>query len=67
MHSLADERIEDSGRHSNQCLTFTGLHLNDLAFVQTDSANNLHVEGSKADRAVRHFPHKSEHLDEQLL
>ena len=42
--ALAVERIEVDGQGGDERLAFTGLHFGDLAVVQDDAADQLHVE-----------------------
>ena len=42
--ALAGERVQVGGQGGDQRLAFAGLHLGDLAAVQDDAADQLHVE-----------------------
>jgi hypothetical protein len=46
------ERVEIGGEGGDQRLALAGLHLGDVALVQEDAADQLHVEGAQAQRAL---------------
>ncbi len=43
MDALSGQRIQVNRQGSNQCLTFTGLHLSDTALMQDDTADDLYT------------------------
>ena len=53
MDAAAGERVEIDRQRRDQRLAFAGLHLGNLAFVQDHAADQLHVEMSLADGALR--------------
>ena len=58
MDTLALKRIEIDGKRRDKCLALAGLHLGDLAAVERDAADQLHIimplakgaDGRLADR-----------------
>ena len=52
VHALAADAVEVGRQNRSQRLTFTGLHLGDVAEVQRRTAHHLHVEGA----LVQHPP-----------
>ena len=63
----AGERIEVRGQRRHQRLAFAGAHLGDLAVVQRDAADQLHVEVAHVERALAGFAHHGERFGQQLL
>ncbi len=55
MHALALVGVEDHGDRRDQRLAFSGLHLGDIGVVQGHGADQLHVEGTQPQLALRFF------------
>jgi len=55
VHALAGERVQVSGQGRDQRLAFAGTHFGDLALMQRQAADQLHVEVTHAQRADRAF------------
>ena len=53
MHALARQRIEIGREGGNQRLALAGFHFGDIPPVQEDAADQLHIEGTQAERAMR--------------
>ena len=49
---LTRQRIQVQGEGGDQGLTFTGLHFGNLALVQHDTADNLHIKGNHVPRQL---------------
>ena len=47
-----------AGKRGDQRFAFAGLHFGDLALVQHDSADQLHIEMAHAERAAAGFAHQ---------
>ena len=67
VHALAFERVQIDRQGRDQGLAFAGRHLRDLALVEDDAADKLHVVMALAERALRGFARNGEGLDEQVL
>ena len=60
VHALAAERVEVGRERRHQRLALAGAHLGDLAFVQGEAADQLHVEVAHAEHPARRFAHHGE-------
>src|SRR3546814_4176576 len=58
MDSLALERVEVAGKLRHQRLALARRHFGDLAAVEHDAADHLHVEMAHAERADRRLAHR---------
>ena len=67
VHAVARQRVEVAGEGGHERLSFTGLHLSDLAAVQNHAADELHVEVTHAERSHRCFACNGERLDLKVL
>ena len=67
MDALAGERIEIGGQGGDERLAFAGLHLGDLAAVQDDAADELHVEVPHVEHAAAGLAHDGERLGQQIV
>ena len=67
MHALAFERIEIDGQRRDECLALARTHLRNLALVQADAADHLHVEMTHAKNAPRRLAHDGKRLGKQLV
>ena len=61
------ERVQVERQRRDQRLALAGLHLGDLALVQDDAAEALHVEVAQADGAPRRLAHGRERLRQDLV
>ena len=43
VHTVSGQCIQEYGEGSHQCLTFTGCHFRNLAFVQNDTTEQLYI------------------------
>ena len=50
--ALAGDRVEDRGERRDEGLALAGAHLRDLALVEHDAADQLHVEVAHAERPL---------------
>ena len=65
--ALAIERIEIGGERGNQRLALAGAHLGDLAAVEHDAADHLHVVVPLAEHALGGLAHRRERLGQQIV
>src|SRR5207244_9415893 len=65
--AVAGKRVQVEGLRRDERLTFTGLHLGDVALVENDAAHHLDVEGTLAERALGSLANGRVGLEEQLL
>ncbi len=55
VNAVAGEGVEIAGKSGDEGFAFTGLHLGDLAGVEDDTADHLHVEVTHLDGAFAGF------------
>ena len=67
MNALACQRVEVSGKGRDECLAFARLHLGDLAAVQHDAADQLHVEVPHVEHPPAGFADHRERLRQQIV
>ena len=67
MHALAGERVQINRRGGRQGLAFAGLHLRDLALVQHNAADELHVVVALAECPPGRFAHHGKGLGQQRV
>ncbi|MBS1216100.1 MAG: hypothetical protein H6R20_1074 [Proteobacteria bacterium] len=67
MHALAGERVQIHGERRDERLAFAGAHFGDLAVVQDDPADQLHVEVPHVQRALGRFADHREGLGQELV
>ena len=67
VHALARQRIQVRRQGCHQGLALTGAHLGDLALVQRDAADQLHIEVPHLERAARRLAHHGEGFGQQLI
>ena len=67
VHALAGDRVEVHREGRRQGLALTGLHLGDVAEVESCAAHDLHVVGALAERALGRFAHRGEGLGHELV
>ena len=65
--ALAGQRVEVDRKRCDQRLAFAGLHLGDVAFVQHDAADQLHVEMPLAERALGRLAHGGEGRNQNVV
>jgi hypothetical protein len=65
MDSVAGQRIQVRRQRCHQRLAFARAHFGDLAQVQRQAADQLHVEMPQAELAPRSLPHQRERLGNQ--
>ena len=62
VNALARQRVEVGGQRGDERLALAGAHLGDLAVVERDAAEELHVEVPHRQRALAGFAHDGERL-----
>jgi hypothetical protein len=67
MHALAFERVEVGGKGGDERLALAGAHLGDLAVVQHDAADELHVEVAHANGALAGLAHDREGVGQNVI
>ena len=67
MDAVAVERVEVGGKGGHQRLSLAGLHLRDLAAVQHDAANQLHVEMAHREHAAPRLAHHGECISQKVV
>ena len=67
MHALAGQRVQIRRQRRHQGLALAGAHLGDLAGMQRQAADQLHVEMAQAQLAARRLAHQRERLGHQLV
>ncbi len=67
VHAFAGERVEVGRERRDERLALAGAHFGDLALVQRDAADELHVEVAHAERAARRLAHHGERLGQQFV
>ena len=65
MHAVAGERVQVGRQRRHQRLALAGAHLGDLAGVQREAADQLHVEMAQPELAARGLAHQREGLGHQ--
>ena len=67
MDALAVERVEIDRERRDQRLALAGAHLGDLAAVEDDAADHLHVVMALAEHALGRLAHRGEGLGQQVV
>ena len=67
MDALARQRIQIGVERGDERFALARAHLGDLALVQRDAADELHVEVAHPERAPRRLAHERERLGQQHL
>ena len=67
VHALAGERVEVGRQRGDERLALAGAHLGDLALVQRQAADELHVEVAHAEHALRGLADDREGLGQDLF
>ena len=67
VHALAGQRVQVDRQRGDQGLAFAGAHLGDLAVVQRDAADQLHVEVAHLQHALAGLAHHGKGLGQQLV
>jgi hypothetical protein len=65
VHPAAGERVQGHRRHRRQGLALAGLHLHELALVQADAGEHLHVVGPLAQHPAGRLAHEGEPVREE--
>ena len=65
--ALAFEGVQVGGQGGDERLAFAGLHLGDLAAVQHDAADQLHVEVPHVEHAAAGLADHREGLGQQVV
>ncbi len=67
VHALTTQSAQGHGTHGNQRLPLASAHLHDLALVQADATEDLHVKGAQPDFPPSDLPHEGKDVDQQLV
>ena len=67
VNALTCKRIEVYGKSSNECLTFTCLHLGDTALMQDDTADQLYAEMLHTKCTLRRLPADRERFRKKIV
>jgi len=67
MAALAFQGVEVQRQGSDKRLAFARLHLRDLALVEHDTADELHIEMAQAGRAHGGFPHQGKRFRQEVI
>ena len=67
MHALAGQRVQIGGERRDQRLALTRAHLGDLAAMEHDAADHLHVIVALAEHTARGFAHGGEGFGQQAV
>ncbi len=67
MDALAGDRVQVGGQGCHEGLTFTGLHLRDVAQMKGSAAHDLHVVVALAERAHRGLSHGGEGFWQKVI
>ncbi len=67
MNALAGQRVQVGRQRGDQRLAFARAHLGDLALVQHDPADELHVEVTHPQRALGGLAHCSKGLRQKVV
>src|SRR5579884_2867817 len=63
----ARERVQVKREGRHQRLALAGLHLGDLALVEHDAADHLHVVVAKPDRPPRRLAHRGKRVRQEVV
>jgi len=64
---FSHQGVEISGHGGDQGFPFAGFHLRDPPLVKDNPAQNLDIEGVKADGPFRGFPHHRKGFGKDLI
>ena len=67
MNTSAVKRIQINGKGGNKRLSFTGLHLGNIAFMKNDPTHYLDIKMSHVQPAPGDFAHNGECLGKDLI
>ena len=67
LNTFTRQCIQVGKQGGNQCLTFTGAHFRDLAFVQNHAADELHVKMAHTQHALGPLADSREGLRQQAV
>ena len=67
VNAAPGQRIQVNRQCGNQRLTFAGAHLGNLALVQHETADHLHIEVPHAGRAFARFTHDRKRLRQDFI
>ena len=67
VHVVAGQGVQVAGQRGDERLALAGLHLGDLAVVQSHAADELHVEVTQPQRAHRGLAHGGERFGQKAL
>ena len=62
VHRITSQRIEVGGQGRNQCLALTGTHFRNLAFMEDDAADQLHIEMPHTQCPLARFANRRKRL-----
>ena len=64
---MPSQRVQVDGERGDQRLSFAGFHFRDLAAVQNDAADQLHVEVAHVEHAAAALADHGEGFREQVV
>ena len=67
VHALAGQGVQVRWKRGHQRLAFTRPHLRDLAIMQNDASDHLHVEMPHAQRSFGGLPDCGKHLGDKVV
>jgi hypothetical protein len=67
VHTFVGQGIQVHRQGGHQGLAFAGAHLGNLALVQGQATDQLHVEVTHLQRALAGFTHDSKGLGQELI
>ena len=67
MNAASSQRVQVGRESRHEGLTFAGAHLGNLALVQHESADHLHVEVAHAGRALARFADQGKRLGQDFV
>ena len=62
VHRITSQRVEVGGQSRNQCLALTGAHFRNLAFMEDDAADQLHIEMPHTQCPLARFANRRKRL-----
>jgi len=67
MHAGPGEGVEIRRKCRNECLPFAGAHFRNLAVMERDATDQLHVEMTHVERTPTGFTYDCESFRQQLI
>ena len=67
MHAVACDGVKIRGQGGRKGFAFAGFHFGDAALMEHDAADQLHPEGTHAQRAPAGLPHHGKGFGEHMI